>query len=259
MKVFRVLGSSCSRRHRLCVAMILGAEEKRQPKRKATEEKWYRTTTLTCHTCQHPCQHLVNSKFEDRDLPQWVNRTSAKQRHAYRHAYPQKYLVVVKKLAADCQEKIKKLAADCQEKTKMLAANCQEGTKKLAAPVINTGLRPVYRPASSSFTQHTPTLRQHLPQLSSLFFIHTTHPTTTNDNTFLVHMPFHNYPPSSSTLPHSHNNQRQHCNAFLVRTPLHNMFVRYVDTVVAYSVISFLPSFPLPPRFAPPRRSRDWK
>jgi len=94
----------------------------------------------------------------------------------------------------------------------------------LAAPVINTGLRPVYCPASSSFTQHTPSLRQHLPQLSSFFFIHTTHShTTTTPSTtifLLLHshntLPhydntFHNYLPSSSfTLPHSHNNQRQH-------------------------------------------------
>jgi len=148
-----VLGSPCSRRHRLCVAMIL----KRQPPR-------------TTPTCQHPYQHPVNTLSTPLSAHHQISRNevlriatcpSGSTNNAY-PIQPQKYLVFA----------LKKLAADCQEKT-----------KKLAAPVINTGLRPVYCPATSSFTQHTPT--------------------TTNDNTFLVHMPFYNYPPSSPFTQHT--------------------------------------------------------
>jgi len=59
-------------------------------------------------------------------------------------------------------------------------ADCQEKTKKLAAPV----------PASSL--------------LSSLRATHSHTPTTTNDNTFLVQTPLHNYPPFPSSRQQTH-------------------------------------------------------
>jgi len=122
-----------------CDELVLGAEEKRQPPRTTFQHPCQRP-------CQHPCQHtdIAERSFEDRPSGSTNNACPTQ---------PQKYLVFA----------LKKLAAGCQEKT-----------KKLAAPVINTGLRPVYCPASSSFTQHT-----------------------------LVHMPFHNYPPSSPSIQHT--------------------------------------------------------
>ena len=135
-----------------CDELVLGAEEKRQPPRTTFQHPCQRP-------CQHPCQHtdIAERSFEDRPSGSTNNACPTQ---------PQKYLVFA----------LKKLAAGCQEKT-----------KKLAAPVINTGLRPVYCRASSSFTQHTPT------------------PTTTPSSytclstTILPLLHPHN------TLPHSHN------------------------------------------------------
>jgi len=83
-----------------------------------------------------------------------------------------------------------------------------QAIKKLAAPIISTGLRPVHCPASS-FTQHTPTLPQQPTTTPSSY--------TCLSATILPLLHPHN------TLPHSHNNQRQHCNTSLVHIPLHNM------------------------------------
>jgi len=145
-----VLGSPFSRWHRLCV-----------PNRKGSHLGQPLPPVNT--PVNAPVNTLVNTppdiaerSFEDR--PWSTNNAYPTQ--------PQKYLVFA----------LKKLAADCQGKT-----------KKLAAPVINTGLRPVYCRASSSFTQHTPT------------------PTTTPSSytclstTILPLLHPHN------TLPHSHN------------------------------------------------------